>query len=120
MSSQFYPLAPKQLIAAWNNTRSYQASPLVQRFDRIEDRGVGFGINLVNDTWSFQINVVELSNYLALDNFFKERDGKPFRLDYDGDRAEDRNLYRVASYQWNWTGNQAWGLNVEILGVQRP
>lgn len=116
----FYPTAPTTLIAAWNNRHSYQASPIIQRYNGgTEDRGTGFGINTVTDTWSFDIKVVGLANYSALHSFFLERDGKPFYLDYNGDGVTD-GLYRIASHQWNWEAFTVWGLSIELTGVNRP
>lgn len=115
----FYPTAPATLVAAWNNRHSFQAAPIIQRYNGIEDRGIAFGINSVTDTWNFDIKIVGFANYWLLHQFFLERDGKPFHLDYDGNGVTN-GLYRLASHQWTWESSTVWGLSVELVGVERP
>jgi phage-related protein len=114
----FYPTAPTTLIAAWNNRHSFQANPLVQRFSGIEDRGTAFGINAIDHTWSLDIKVVGFEKYWILDDFLRERDGKPFYLDYDENGVTD-GLYRTASHQWTWESANIWGLSIELTEVNR-
>lgn len=116
-----YPLAPEELIVAFGNSRSYEAALLTQRFrGGVDERSVGMSIHPVTNSWSLSVEIHGLFRYEAVEEFIAERDGKPFRFDWDGDGVEDGSLYRIESHQWTWSGYYHWQLSVELKGIHRP
>ncbi len=116
-----YPIAPKSLTIAFGNKRSYEAQLLKQRLKGgVDERSTGLSIHPITDSWSLSLEIHGLPRYKQIENFIKEREGDPFRFDWDGDGVEDGSLYRIESHQWNWSEYHHWQLSMELKGVHRP
>lgn len=116
-----YPVAPADFIVAFGNKRSFESKLISQRFKGgVEERSTGLSINPVSDTWNLQLEIHRLFRYRRIEAFIVERDGEPFRFDWDGDGVVTDELYRIESHQWNWSGYYHWQLTVQLKRVFRP
>lgn len=116
-----YPVAPKELIVAFGNKRSYETQLITQRFKGgVDERSAGMSPNPVTDNWSLTAEIKGLTRYQAVENFIASRNGEPFRFDWNGDNVVTNELYRIESHNWTWSGYYHWQLSVELKGVHRP
>lgn len=116
-----YPIAPPSLTIPLNTKRTYTTNLLQQRFNGgVDERSTGFSINPTEDSWSLDVTIKHLTNYNSIEAFLVERDGKPFRFNWDGNGVVSNETYWIESHRWTWEAYQVWKLSVELKRAFRP
>jgi phage-related protein len=110
------PIIP--LVAPWDSQEEYDARCVDNKFGmgsvRSRDRQ---DLNRITSKWNIQVNT---ANYEEIQEFLAGRQGhKPFQFNFDGVNPYPK-AYICKQWEWNWLGEEIWGLNATFEEVFRP
>jgi hypothetical protein len=102
-----YPFAPTALKRSFGDSQNYSLDVQSSRRNGgIETRSNLTAINTVDDDWSLNLTIKSFTDKTAIDNFLKERAGKPFWF--------EARLYKVIERSWSWDASDIWKLSLKL------
>lgn len=102
-----YPNAPTELVLKWESPLSLSQSPTIDRRNGgTEARGTNFQLNLTRETQAANVVIVTLDDYLTIEEFLQERDGKPFFF--------NSKLFSTLEWKWTFKGNDIFELSLSL------